>query len=107
MATARINLPASAKRGEIIQIRTILSHPMETGHRRDTNGKPIPRDIIREVITRYDGAEIFRAELFPAVAAYPYLVFSTRATVSGPVSVTWRGDNGFDQTETAMLTVQG
>lgn len=107
MATARISLPAKARRGEIIQIRAIISHPMETGHRRDTRGAVIPRDIITQVVARYDGAEIFRAELFPAMSAFPYIAFNTRATVTGPVSITWRGDNGFLQTETAVLQVQG
>jgi sulfur-oxidizing protein SoxZ len=107
MRVARISLPAGAKRGEIIQIRAIISHPMETGHRRDFKGVPIARDIITEVTAHYDGADIFRAELFPAMAAYPYLAFHTRATVTGPVTFRWRGDNGFDQTQTATLVVTG
>jgi sulfur-oxidizing protein SoxZ len=107
MRVAKISLPAVAKRGEIIQIRAIISHPMETGHRRDFKGGPIPRDIITEVVARYDGAEIFRADLFPAMSAYPYVAFHTRVTVTGPVVFRWRGDNGFDQSETATLVVTG
>jgi sulfur-oxidizing protein SoxZ len=107
MRIARISLPASTRRGEIIQIRAIISHPMETGHRRDFKGAPIPRDIITEVTARYDGAEIFRADLFPAMSAYPYIAFHTRASVTGPVVFRWRGDNGFDQSETAILVVKG
>jgi sulfur-oxidizing protein SoxZ len=80
---------------------------METGHRRDTRGVAIARDIITEIVARYDGEVIFRAELFAAMSAFPFVAFSTRATVTGPVSITWRGDNGFSQTETAMLQVQG
>jgi sulfur-oxidizing protein SoxZ len=107
MRVARVSLPATAKRGEIIQIRAIISHPMETGHRRDFKGAPIPRDIITQLTAHYDGAEIFRADLFPAMAAYPYVAFHTRATATGPVTFRWKGDNGFDQTETAILVVKG
>ena len=107
MATAKIHLPTKAKRGEIIQVRAIIAHQMETGHRRSTRGEVIHRDIITEVIARYEGAEIFRAELFAAISAYPYVAFHTRAGGTGPISVTWRGDNGFEQTESAILVVQG
>jgi sulfur-oxidizing protein SoxZ len=105
VATARINMPATAKRGEIIDIRTLISHNMETGYRRDYLGAPLPRDIITGFVCTYNGAEVCRAVLHPAIAANPYLTFSTIATESGTLVFTWSGDNGFTFTESAAISV--
>ena len=105
MASVLINVPARARRGEIIEIKTLISHAMETGHRRDQQGAPIPRDIIRRFVCTYNGIEVFRAELHPAIAANPFLVFSTVATESGTITFTWSGDNGFSVTQSATITV--
>jgi len=83
MARVVVHLPQRARRGEIIEIRTLAGHDMETGFRRTQLGKPIPRDIITQFTCRYNGVEVFRAELHPAVAANPLIVFSTLATESG------------------------
>src|SRR5262249_52946253 len=71
MARALINVPPKAKRGEILEIKTLISHTMETGFRPDATGKPIPRDIITDFVCKYNDEEIFRAELFPAIGANP------------------------------------
>jgi sulfur-oxidizing protein SoxZ len=105
MARALIKLPDTASPGEVIEIRTLIQHPMETGYRPGPNGKILPRDIIRRFTCAYDGEVIFSAELHPAIAANPFLSFTTVATRTGPVTFTWEGDNGFSQTETATLTV--
>jgi sulfur-oxidizing protein SoxZ len=107
MARALINVPASAKRGEVIEIRTLIGHPMETGYRPGAEGNVLPRNIIRRFTCRYNGEPVFSAELFPAIAANPYLAFHTVATDSGTLSFTWEGDNGFVQTETVAITVTG
>ena len=105
MAVARVDVPKTAKRGEIIDIRTLISHTMETGFRRDYLGKPLPRDIITEFTCTYNGAEICRAVLHPAISANPYLTFSTVATESGTLQFKWTGDNGFSVTESAAISV--
>jgi sulfur-oxidizing protein SoxZ len=105
MARALIKLPDAAVPGEVIEIRTLIQHPMETGYRPGPNGKILPRDIIRRFTCVYDGEVIFSAELHPAIAANPFLSFTTVATRTGSVTFTWEGDNGFTQTETATLTV--
>jgi sulfur-oxidizing protein SoxZ len=105
VARALINVPGQARRGEIIEIKTLISHVMETGHRRTEAGAPIARDIIRQFVCTYNGAEVFRADLHPAIAANPFLVFSTVATESGTLTFTWTGDNGFSVTESAAITV--
>lgn len=105
MARAIVNLPARARRGEIIEIKALVAHDMETGFRRTQLGALIPRDIITQFICTYNGAEIFRAEFHPAIAANPYLAFSTRATESGTIVCKWTGDNGYMHTESAAITV--
>jgi sulfur-oxidizing protein SoxZ len=106
MASALINVPPRAKRGEIIEIKTLISHVMETGFRRTQVGGVIPRDIIRRFVCTYNGTEVFSADLYPAVSANPFFVFSTVATESGTLAFTWTGDNGFSVTESASITVE-
>src|SRR3954453_16435914 len=106
MARALINVPPKAKRGELIEIKTLISHNMETGFRPDNTGKPVPRDIITEFVCKYNGEEIFRAELYPAVSANPFLTFFTIATESGTLNFEWTGDNGFSATESVNITVE-
>ncbi len=105
MAIARIDVPKTAKRGEIIDIRTLISHSMETGFRRDYLGAPLPRDIITGFVCTYNGVEVCRAVLHPAISANPYLTFSTIATESGTLVFKWSGDNGFTFTESAVINV--
>ena len=71
MARVLINFPQRAKRGDIIEIKTLIPHPMETGYRLDTNGAAIPRNIISRFACAYNGAEVFRAELSPAICREP------------------------------------
>jgi sulfur-oxidizing protein SoxZ len=105
MARVLLNIPRSAKPGEVITIRALIQHTMETGYRPGANGEVLPRDIIRRFTATYDGAEVFAAELSPAIAANPFLSFTLVATVAGPLTLRWQGDNGFDQTETREITV--
>ena len=105
MASALINVPERARRGEVIEIKTLVSHAMETGYRRTQLGAPIPRDIIRRFVCTYNGTEVFRAELHAAIAANPFIAFSTLATESGTLAFHWTGDNGFSVTESAAITV--
>lgn len=106
MAPALINVPPKAKRGEIIEIKTLMSHIMETGYRHTPTGEAIPRDIITHFTCRYNGVEIFRADLFPAFAANPFMSFFTTATESGTFDFQWTGDKGFSETASASITVE-
>lgn len=105
MARVLINAPTSARRGEVIEIRATIGHPMETGFRPGDDGKLLPRNIIRRFTCRYNGELVFSAELFSAVAANPYIAFHTVAADSGTLALTWEGDNGFTQTENINLAV--
>ena len=106
MTRALINVPPKAKRGQTIEIKSLISHLMETGYRHDNMGKPIPRDIITQLTCSYNGEEIFRADLYPAIAANPFVTFHTVATDSGTIAFEWTGDNGFHETASAKITVE-
>jgi sulfur-oxidizing protein SoxZ len=106
MARALINVPPKATRGQVIEIKTLISHIMETGFRHDNVGKAIPRNIITSFVARYNGEEIFRTDLFPAIAANPFVSFHTVATESGTIEFEWTGDNGFHETGSAKITVE-
>jgi sulfur-oxidizing protein SoxZ len=106
MARTLINVPPKARRGEIIEIKALIQHEMETGFRVDNMGKVFPRDIITDFICKYNGEEIFRAELFPAIAANPFFTFFTTATESGTIMFEWSGDNGFSASASRDITVE-
>jgi sulfur-oxidizing protein SoxZ len=106
MASALINVPAKAKRGEIIEIKSLMSHIMETGFRHTAAGQLVPRDIITSFTCRFNGVEIFRADLFPAIAANPFITFFTVATDSGKFDFEWIVDKGFSETASASITVE-
>jgi sulfur-oxidizing protein SoxZ len=105
MARVVVNLPATAKRGEIIEIKTLAAHAMETGFRHTQLGELVPRDIITRFVCTYNGVEIFSAELYPAIAANPLIAFSTVAAESGMLEFRWTGDNGYAVTQSAAITV--
>lgn len=100
-----VNVPATAKRGEIIEIRTLAGHEMETGFRHTQTGELVPRNILTGFVCRYNGEEVFRAELHPAIAANPLVSFSTVATESGTLEFRWTGDRNVSVTHTAAITV--
>lgn len=101
----RVSMPQNAKKGEIIEIKTLIQHDMETGYRRDEKGQVIPRDIIVRFEARYGADVIFSAETFPGIAANPYLAFSTVATETADLSFTWTDLNGATTTALRKLTV--
>jgi sulfur-oxidizing protein SoxZ len=105
MARTLIQLPATARRGEVIELKVLIAHAMETGYRPGSDGRVLPRDIIRRFTCRYDGEVVFSAELHPAISANPYLAFHTVAAASGTLEFEWQGDNGFAQVERRSLQV--
>ncbi|HEX9868362.1 MAG TPA: thiosulfate oxidation carrier complex protein SoxZ [Candidatus Tectomicrobia bacterium] len=105
MTKPRVRMPSQAKQGDVIEIKTLISHPMETGYRRDTQGQLIPRQIIRTFTCTYNGTEVFRADWHPAVAANPYLAFYTVATESGQLRFEWVDEAGTVYRAEAEITV--
>ena len=107
MALARVQLPATAKRGEVIEIRVAVQHPMETGFRYNNDGTTVPKNVINTLVARYNGAEIFRAEMGSGIAANPYLQFYATAEASGEIEFSWVDDAGERGSERARITVTG
>ena|ERR1700741_4119261 len=105
MARTLIQAPASARKGEAIEVRVTIAHAMETGFRPGADGRVLPRDIVRRFTCRYNGETVFAAELHPAIAANPYLAFHVLADASGTLEFEWQGDNGFAQVEQRALQV--
>ena len=106
MARALINVPKTAKRGDIIEIKTLVSHVMETGFRRNSAGVAYPRNIITRFVCTYNGEQVFGADLFPAIAANPFITFYTIATESGTIAFQWTGDNEFSAFGSVTITVE-
>lgn len=102
---SRVRVPARARRGEAIQIRALLKHPMESGFRYDTVGKVIPRHIVVDFTCTYNGEEVMRVKLFPAVSANPYFAFFATAVDSGELRFTWRDDRGNQWSNRAAIEV--
>ena len=102
---ALLNVPETAAPGEIVEIKVLVQHPMETGFRTGPDGTRVPRDIIQSVRCLYLGEEVFAAELFPAVAANPYLAFTLVAETSGEVTILWTDAAGAESSQSAILTV--
>lgn len=105
MAAVRaiLTVPPRARVGEVVEIRALIQHPMESGYRVNSEGQTLPRDLVRRVVCRFDGEEVLSAELHPAIAANPYLSFWLRVPRSGTVSVSWQGDRGFAHQESARI----
>ena len=104
---ARVQIPRQARRGETIEVRIVIQHPMETGFRHDEVGRAIKRNVINAFSCRYNGAEVFRADLSSGIAANPYLQFCTVAEGSGEFEFTWIDDEGRQGSERQFLAVKG
>ena len=105
MASALINVPAKAKRGDIIEIKTLMSHIMETGYRRTATGEIIPRNIITSFSCRYNGETVFAVRMSSGIAANPYLRFFVTARESGTLDFEWVDDAGIRGTAQAAVKV--
>lgn len=105
MASIRISVPKTAQAGEVVELKALIQHPMESGFRRGSRGEVIERDIITHFECLYDGDLVFEAEFFPAVAANPLLTFHTRAVESGTLEFRWTDQAGTRWSETADIEV--
>jgi sulfur-oxidizing protein SoxZ len=102
---ARVQVPRDAKRGQPMEIRIIIQHPMETGYRHDELGHLIKRNVIKAFSCRYNGVEVFRADLSSGIAANPYLQFYTVADASGVLEFSWVDDEGRQGSERHPVAV--
>lgn len=105
MSKPRVKVPEQAKVGDVIEIKTLISHVMETGQRKTPEGKTIPRDIINSFTASFAGKEVFRATLQPGISANPYIAFFMRVPGPGAIEFAWTDDAGNKVTEKAVLNV--
>jgi sulfur-oxidizing protein SoxZ len=105
MNKPRIRLPESPKIGDIIEVKTLISHVMETGQRREPDGKIVPRNIINAFTARFNGRTVFEAELQPGISANPFLSFHMRVSGPGEFEFTWVDDAGTKIVEKAALVL--
>lgn len=101
----RVRVPAQAKAGEMIEVKTLISHEMESGQRKDAQGNVIKRSIINKFTASFDGKPVFEADWHPAISANPYQSFFFKAAKSGEFKFAWKDDDGKEYTATAKLTV--
>jgi sulfur-oxidizing protein SoxZ len=101
----RIKIPETLKAGEIVEIKTLATHVMETGNRKDAAGKPIPRDIIHSFKATFEGEEVFSAELGSGVSPNPYIAFFLKVPGPGVLTLTWAEDAGTTTVEKVPLNV--
>jgi len=101
----KIRVPKTAKKGEIVEIKTLMPHIMESGQRKDKDGKPIPRKIINKFVAEFNGKPVFSADIEPAIAANPYLQFTAKVNESGTFKFSWTDDDGTVTTSEQKIEV--
>ena len=101
----RVRIPSPIKAGDVIEVKTLIAHVMETGQRKGSDGKPIPRNIIHAFTARFNGTEVFKADLQPGISANPYLAFHIRVPGPGDLEMTWLEDGGGKVVETVKIAV--
>ena len=101
----RLRIPTSARKGEVVEIKTLITHPMETGLRKDTDGKIVPRQIVNALSVTYNGKPVLNAKLEPAVSANPYLAFFLKVEEAGTLRFTWTDDNKQSWTAESKIDV--
>ena len=102
---ARVKVPTAARKGELVEIKTLVGHPMESGLRKNSDGKLVPREIVNKFICTLNGKEVFRADWFTAVSASPYMSFFVRASESGSFDFAWYDDDGAVYKTSAPIVV--
>lgn len=105
-AKPRVKVPKTASAGEVIVIKTLISHEMESGQRKDKEGKPIPRKIINKFSCEFNGQPVFSCDLDPAISANPYFEFSAKVPESGTFKFTWVDDDGSIYTDEQSIKVE-
>ncbi len=101
----RVKAPSSASPGEVVTIKTLISHQMELGQRKDSDGNVIPRSIIHRFVATFNGETVIDVEMEPAISTNPYFEFQAKVPELGDFVFTWYDDDGSVYEETASVTV--
>ena len=102
---ARVRVPKILKRGEVFEVKSLITHKMESGQRRGKNGKKIPRQIINKFVCSYNGKDAFSSDWYGSVSENPYLSFHIKALESGFLNLTWTDDTGAVFKKSAQIVV--
>ncbi len=101
----RVKVPKKAAAGEVISIKTLISHPMESGQRKDGDGNTIPRSIINRMVVDFNGENVIDVTLEPAISTNPYFEFDATVPESGEFKFTWHDDDGSVYEDTQAIEV--
>lgn len=104
LAAPRLRIPRTARPGEVIEIRTLIEHPMESGIRGGAEGA-VPRDMLARLLVQRDGETILAAELGNGTSANPYHVFFVRLERTAEFSFLWTDERGRSARATARVVV--
>jgi sulfur-oxidizing protein SoxZ len=98
-------MPTTAKAGEVVEVKTLISHEMETGQRKDAAGKPVPRKIINKFVVTFNGKEVMSSDWGTSISANPYQSFFVRIPEAGTFTFTWTDDDGSVYTAEQKVTI--
>lgn len=90
----RVKAPKSASAGEVVVLKTLISHKMESGQRKDSDGNPIPRSIINRFTCEFGGEMVVDVKMEPAISTNPYFEFEATVPQAGEFVFTWYDDDG-------------
>jgi len=99
----RVKVPSSVSAGDTITIKTLISHQMESGQRKDSDGNIIPRSIINRFVVDFEGENVLDVVLAPAISTNPYFEFEAKVPSSGEFTFTWYDDDGSVYTDTQSI----
>ena len=103
--TPRVRVPSEASADEVVTIKTLISHPMESGQRKDSDGNTIPRSIINRFVAEFNGETVIDVAIDPAVSTNPYFEFQAKIPESGTMAFTWYDDDGSVYEDSQDITV--
>tara|TARA_R110000787_G_scaffold8210_5_gene27339 strand:+ start:537 stop:866 length:330 start_codon:yes stop_codon:yes gene_type:complete len=103
--TPRVKVPKKAAAGDVVTIKTLISHPMESGQRKDDDGNLIPRSIINRFTCDFNGQNVIDVTMEPAMSTNPYFEFDAIVPEAGEFKFTWYDDDGSVYEETKSIAI--
>ncbi|HET8623625.1 MAG TPA: thiosulfate oxidation carrier complex protein SoxZ [Gemmatimonadales bacterium] len=101
---ARIRVPEQIRKGDLITVHSIVSHPMDTGFFRTRDGDPIPAYFIKHVVVSYGDEEVARFEWTSGISRDPVITFTLRADREAPLTMVWTDNKGGVYRQSADIT---
>lgn len=101
----RVKVPSSASAGDVVTIKTLISHPMESGQRKDGDGNVIPRSIINRFTCDFNGQNVVDVVMAPSISTNPYFEFEATVPEAGEFKFTWYDDDGDVYEEVKPISV--